>query len=168
VFLSLQCYCEKPPDWYTGTLEFPFTEKDCYHKGSSTVLTSWFYLKREDVKGYYSALNIPAKQGSIVYSICEGDVTNTYYSPITGVSVVVTTPKGLNIIYGHLSDWKVLKGMHVYPKTPIGIVGRSGRTTGRHLYLASEYKGQRQCISPYFNRKWYCIGNGEIRGIEYE
>lgn len=173
IFLFVFCtsvYSSELPEWYCGEFFFPLETGDYFQKGSRTVLTSWFYLKREDMNGrVYGALNFPLKQTEVeVHAICEGRVVKTYYDKFTGITIEILNPSGLLIKYGHLQEWNVKRGEYVLIGELVGWGGRTGRTSGKNLYLEANYKGQKVCISPYFNRKWYCIGDGKVDGIEYQ
>jgi murein DD-endopeptidase MepM/ murein hydrolase activator NlpD len=176
LFLYIPIFGDEEKPWFTGQFAFPLQEKDCYKVGKRITLTSWFYLKREDLYGHiYGAINIPCKENSTVYSITSGEVIQTGYNKYTGITISIVTPQRLVIKYGHLKDWYVKKGDKVAIE-PIGIIGRSGRTTGICLYLEANYENKKVCISTidesgycaYFGKYWRCVGDGSLENVQFE
>lgn len=152
--------------------QFPLKDADCYHRGNRVILTSWYYMAREDLRPpgtLYRAINIPCRRNSPIFSIASGEVIETGYNFWTGMTISIKDKDGTVIKYGHLSDWGVIKGDKVGIQQ-IGVAGRTGRTTGTCLYLEAVKDGQKICISSIdkngycanFDRYWYCEGDGSI------
>lgn len=104
---------------------------------------------------YHSGIDIPATEGTNIYSICSGTVTFTGFYGADGYSIFVESGN-YKIIYGHVSpDYIVTVNQKVLENEKIGTVGpkyveseentkyfdsngkkTNGATTGCHLHLS--------------------------------
>ena len=90
----------------------PFTEKKEFHRG----------------------IDISAKSGSPILSPADGMVIFNGWRQGYGNVIVMKHARGFKTKYAHLKKSLVKKGKYVKKGTRIGLVGRSGRTTGSHLH----------------------------------
>ncbi len=83
----------------------------------------------------HKGLDFAAPTGAPIYSVTDGKVilARSYYG--FGNLVIVKTPTGKRVLYGHQSHIAVKKGQTVRPGTLIGKVGSTGYSTGPHLHF---------------------------------
>lgn len=88
-------------------------------------------------------IDLKGPVGESVYPIMKGVVEITEYSRFGyGNSIVVDHQNGLKSRYAHLSRIDVRGGDEVNPKSSIGLVGSTGRSTGPHLHLEIYQNGR--------------------------
>jgi murein DD-endopeptidase MepM/ murein hydrolase activator NlpD len=86
--------------------------------------------------------------GTEVYATGDGTVIEAgWNSGGFGKYIVIDHDYGLESVYGHLSEIKVVKGMNVKRGDLIGLSGSSGLSSGPHLHYQVEQKG-RGAINP--------------------
>lgn len=90
-------------------------------------------------KKHHDGLDIAAEVGTEVYSAAAGVVTRAEgnYKPGSGYGkvVVIDHGYGYKTLYGHLSKVLVQEGARVDRWHLIGLVGKTGLTTGPHLHF---------------------------------
>lgn len=86
------------------------------------------------VREFHNGIDITGRPDSPVISPAKGKVTRIGRDYCLGTYVEITHKDGLLTMFGHLSKVKVKKGMKVERGQTIGVIGRSGRTTGTHLH----------------------------------
>jgi murein DD-endopeptidase MepM/ murein hydrolase activator NlpD len=59
-----------------------------------------------------------------------------------GIMVEIDHGHGITTRYAHLSRTLVDAGDHVAPRAPVGIIGSTGRSTGRHLHYEVHLDGR--------------------------
>ena len=109
---------------------------------------------------YHSGIDIPAPEGSNIYSICSGTVAFTGFNGADGYSIIIKN-QNLEIIYGHVSpNFIVKEKSKILEKQKIGTVGpkyidsientkyfdsngnkTNGATTGPHLHITIKKDG---------------------------
>ncbi|WP_442636591.1 M23 family metallopeptidase [Rossellomorea marisflavi] len=52
-----------------------------------------------------------------------------------GKTIILETDNGIQLIYGHLSEFNVVEGQHVSAGDLIGLSGNTGFSTGAHLHF---------------------------------
>jgi len=77
------------------------------------------------------------KPGDPAYASAFGRVVKVAYDPRGyGKHVVVEHPGGWRTLYGHLDTPLVRPGQTVRAGTPLGVIGSTGFSTGRHLHFS--------------------------------
>ncbi len=91
---------------------------------------------------YHYGTDIKLNIGDTVVSVFEGKVRVTSYDEGGyGNYIVVRHPNGLETVYGHLSEIKVLEGQTVRAGQCIALGGNTGRSTGPHLHFETRFLG---------------------------
>lgn len=90
----------------------------------------------------HSGLDLDLETGDPVVSAFEGLVRISQWSDSYGNVVVVRHPNGLETLYGHLNERKVLSGQYVQAGELLGLGGNTGRSYGSHLHWEVRYLGQ--------------------------
>lgn len=86
-----------------------------------------------------------AKDNCKIISVTSGLVTQAgWVNGGGGFQVSVKTNQNTEVIYSHLEGTGlfVIEGQKISSGTPIGIMGMSGRATGRHLHLTIKENGK--------------------------
>lgn len=83
----------------------------------------------------HNGIDIAAPRGSTVTAAADGTVALVHPDMFfTGKTVMIDHGHGLSSVYVHMDEILVSQGQRVTKGTPIGIVGKTGRTTGPHLH----------------------------------
>jgi murein DD-endopeptidase MepM/ murein hydrolase activator NlpD len=87
----------------------------------------------------YPAADIAAPEGSQLYALSNGAVTEAWPSGTSdcGIGFSISTTDGLSWTYCHLSylEPAVVAGALLAAGQPVGLVGQTGHATGPHLHL---------------------------------
>jgi hypothetical protein len=85
----------------------------------------------------HKGIDFAIPQGTEVPSITDGIVkcVSDEGCKSFGKSVIVHTKDGSDVIYGHLSQFKVKVGQYVHSGDIVGLSGNTGDSTGPHLHL---------------------------------
>ncbi len=87
----------------------------------------------------YPAADIAAPEGSQLYALSDGTVTESWPSPVgnCGIGFTIATTDGLTWTYCHLSylEPTVMPGASLAAGQPVGLVGDTGHAEGPHLHL---------------------------------
>ncbi len=90
--------------------------------------------------------------GTEIYATGDGSVIESgWNSGGFGNCIVIDHGYGLQTVYGHLSDIKVVKGQNVKRGDLIGISGSSGLSSGPHLHYQVEQFGAHKNPVNFFN-----------------
>jgi murein DD-endopeptidase MepM/ murein hydrolase activator NlpD len=90
--------------------------------------------------------------GTDVYATGDGSVIESGWNPGGfGNCIVIDHGYGLQTVYGHLSDIKVVNGQSVKRGDLIGISGSSGLSSGPHLHYQVEQFGAHKNPVNFFN-----------------
>lgn len=103
----------------------------------SYQVTSRFGVRRDPLTGrraVHRGLDLVAPRGTAVSAPAAGRVLSAGRFGAYGIMVEIDHGLGIVSRYGHLRRALVEKGQTVEAGTPIGIIGSSGRSTGRHLH----------------------------------
>lgn len=118
---------------------------------SAFKISSGFGMRRHPVLGetrFHGGVDVRAPLGMIVKATAPGRVMQTGYAPGLGAFVRIAHGFGFETIYGHLSGYCVRPGDSVSRYQQIGLVGRSGLTTGPHLHYVIKKNGS--AVDPFF------------------
>ena len=114
------------------------------------------YGMRKDPKAkkkkFHNGIDIAAKRGSEVVAAAPGTVVFTGKKRGYGNTVEITHGNGLITRYAHLDKILVAQGQSVSPATNLGLVGRTGRTTGANLHF--ELLAQGKSVNPIPESGW--------------
>jgi murein DD-endopeptidase MepM/ murein hydrolase activator NlpD len=108
-------------------------------------ITSSFGLRESPITGNISmhqGLDLAAPEGTEVYAIAEGIVTEIGDDPVYGIYVIITHQNRLTSLYGHLQNVETVLRSSVGSGTIIGRVGTTGQTTGPHLHFELRQDGR--------------------------
>ena len=83
---------------------------------------------------YHNGIDIAAEEGSNVYAVRNGTVTNIHYSETDGNVLTIETKDGYKIIYNHLQKIFPEITEPVIQGEIIALVGTTGLSTGPHLH----------------------------------
>ena len=81
------------------------------------------------------------------------DISSTYGAPVVAtadgyvVFKILHGRNGFRTVYGHLKEYFVREGQRVRRGEVIGLLGNSGRTTGKHVHYEVHYGGLK--VNPY-------------------
>jgi murein DD-endopeptidase MepM/ murein hydrolase activator NlpD len=90
--------------------------------------------------------------GTRVYATGDGSVVESgWNSGGFGNCIVIDHGYGLQSVYGHLSDIKVVTGQNVKRGDLVGISGSSGLSSGPHLHYQVEKLGEHKNPINFFN-----------------
>lgn len=101
-------------------------------------LTSLFGLRVHPItkkRRFHYGVDIRGNPGETVYSAKGGRVTFAGEAAGFGTMVVVVHNRGYISRYAHLSRALVKSGMKISSQHPIGLVGKTGKSTGYHLHF---------------------------------
>ncbi len=97
---------------------------------------------------YHNGLDIAADEGSNVYAVRSGTVTDIHFSETYGNVMSYETNDGYTIVYNHLKSILVEEGEKITQGEVVAYVGSTGLVTGPHLhytvYLGSMLMDPRQ------------------------
>ncbi|MCR4793370.1 MAG: peptidoglycan DD-metalloendopeptidase family protein [Lachnospiraceae bacterium] len=96
--------------------------------------------------------DICGEEGTPVYAVCAGTVTDAFFDAATGNTVILKIEiEGMNaeIRYSHLDDMNVAPGDVVTSGDVIGTLGNTGRSTGPHLGIMLTLNGTPVDITDY-------------------
>ncbi len=87
----------------------------------------------------HKGVDIAAPIGTPIYAPADGVVlaaTDLYENkPNYGKVVVIETDNGVQTLFAHLNDIKVIEGQSIRLGDTLGTVGNTGKSTGPHLHL---------------------------------
>jgi murein DD-endopeptidase MepM/ murein hydrolase activator NlpD len=121
-------------------VNFQLTHSDCdFHYPALGMMTSPFGPRWGRM---HYGLDIDLEVGDNVFAAFEGMVRISQFHPSYGNVIVVRHNNGLETLYAHLSQRKVIPGDHVEAGDIIGLGGNTGRSYGAHLHFEFRYMGQ--------------------------
>ncbi len=109
---------------------FPFTGK--FKVTSPFGLRS---LSETYASKNHKGVDLVAQEDKTVVSVANGTVKRAQFQSGYGNYVWVANEDGKGCIYAHLAESYVEVGQKVHPKTPIGLMGSTGHSTGPHLHF---------------------------------
>ena len=160
------------PNWESnyinafGNVELPKEYKiDLRHfcmPTTNRIVTSNYGYRRR-FRRQHKGLDINANKGDTIRAAFDGKVRITEFQRGGyGNVVVIRHPNGLETIYGHHTKNLVKAGDIVKAGDPIGLAGRTGRSTGVHLHFETRLLGE--YIDP---AKLFDFANQDVTGDFY-
>lgn len=160
------------PDWESryinayGNVELPQELKiDLRHfcmPTTNRIVTSK-YGYRPRFRRQHKGIDINANKGDTIYAAFDGKVRIVEFQKGGyGNVVVLRHANGLETVYGHHSKNLVKVGDVVKAGDPIGLAGRTGRSTGVHLHFETRLLGE--YIDP---AKLFDFANQDVTGDFY-
>ncbi len=114
-------------------------------------ITSGYGMRTDPINGkgsFHPGIDISVPYGTPVVASADGYVLSAAWEGALGHCVKITHGgSGFRTVYGHLKEHFVWPGQSVRRGEVIGLVGRSGRTTGKHLHYEVRYDGL--SVNPY-------------------
>ena len=108
--------------------------------------SSMYGYRRDPVTGAAGAMHrgvdIVGTKSDNIFAIQSGTVVEAGYSSSMGNHIDIDHGNGYTSIYMHLKSRLVTKGTKVEKGQLIGIMGSTGKSTGKHLHLAIKKNGQ--------------------------
>ena len=121
----------------------------------SGQLTSEFGLRklsRKSATRMHKGIDISAPKGTEVVASAGGTVVAAERHKAYGQVVDIDHGNGLVTRYAHLNSYCVVLGEQVQAGTPLGTVGRTGRTTGPNLHFETIVDGKQ--VDPLQTSLW--------------
>ncbi|MCD6308681.1 MAG: M23 family metallopeptidase [Candidatus Latescibacteria bacterium] len=119
----------------------------------SIRFTSPFGWRRHPVTGrrhFHKGVDFGGYRGQEIYATAEGVVVSAKWQGPLGRCVKIKHGFGYETLYGHMDKILVKKGDFVKKNDLIGLMGRSGTTTGVHVHYAILLNGKPQNPMDYF------------------
>lgn len=114
-------------------------------------ITSSYGMRSDPFDGtgsFHPGIDVSAPYGTPVVATADGYVLSAEWEGALGHGVKIRHGQsGFATVYGHLKEYFVRPGQFVRRGEVIGQVGRSGRTTGKHLHYEVHYN--RMTVNPY-------------------
>ena len=125
---------------FVDGVSFQLAYNECdFHYPAIGIMTSPFGPRWGRM---HYGLDIDLEVGDNVYAAFEGMVRISQYHSSYGNVVVIRHNNGLETLYAHMSQRKVLPGDHVESGDIIGLGGNTGRSYGAHLHFECRYMGE--------------------------
>lgn len=90
----------------------------------------------------HNGIDFAAPQGSNVYAIASGTITEFGYDDESGFFIVVESENNIITKYASLDDKLIHKKDKVKQGDIIGYVGNTGKSTGSHLHIEITHNGK--------------------------
>lgn len=123
-------------------------------------VSSSFGMRRDPIKkkkAFHAGMDISGPKNSKVYSTAPGIVTAAHRSGAYGLMVEIDHGQGFKTKFGHLKKIYVKKGQQIDFRTKIGVMGSTGRSTGRHVHYEISYNGKPQDPAKFFKAGNYAF-----------
>lgn len=111
---------------------------------TGTVTSDYGYREHPVYSGdsFHSGRDIAADEGSPVYAVSDGVVTEAAQAEMAGKYVKLLHPDGRETLYCHCSELLVTAGESVNAGDVIALVGQTGLATGPHLHFELHENGE--------------------------
>lgn len=109
-----------------------------------TAISSSFGTRIDPLNGkkaFHEGIDFRGKIGDSVKATGPGVVKKSLYTKGYGHHIVLCHNNGYETLYAHLSQRLVKRGERVQTGQHIGLIGKSGRSTGPHLHYEVLHKG---------------------------
>jgi murein DD-endopeptidase MepM/ murein hydrolase activator NlpD/NAD-dependent dihydropyrimidine dehydrogenase PreA subunit len=134
-----------PGDDFTSTERAFFLNTGFRFPLRSFALTSSYGVRQNPVTGNFrlhQGLDLAAPEGTDVFAVGEGTVTEIGEDRIYGNYVIVRHGESWASLYGHLQKVETSLNSIVQSGTLIGKVGSTGQSTGPHLHFELRQNGR--------------------------
>ena len=111
----------------------------------TTSISSRYGRRRDPInhrRAFHAGIDFRGRIGDPVRATGGGTVTKVGWNGGLGRCVIIDHGNGFQSVFGHLSKCKVHKGDRIKRGQVVGLVGRSGRSTGSHLHYEIRYHGR--------------------------
>lgn len=110
---------------------------------SGTVSSPYGYREHPVYSGesFHSGIDIAAAEGSEIYAVTDGVVTQSSEAEMAGKYVKILHSDGRETLYCHCSSLLVTAGQSVKAGDVIALVGQTGLATGPHLHFELHENG---------------------------
>lgn len=129
------------------------------------------YGKRRDPvtkrRAFHAGVDIAGPKNSPILATAPGKVTFAGRNGPYGLMVEIDHGQGFKTKFGHLKKIKVKKGQLVDFRTTIGIMGSSGRSTGRHVHYEVIYNGKHQNPAKFFKAGNYAYKTSSASDVKF-
>ena len=109
-----------------------------------TAISSPFGTRIDPLNGkkaFHEGIDFRGKIGDPVKATAPGVVKKSLYNKGYGHHIVICHNNGYETLYAHLSQRLAKRGERVQTGQHIGLIGKSGRSTGPHLHYEVLHKG---------------------------
>ena len=123
-------------------------------------ITSSFGKRRDPMtkrSAYHSGVDIAGPRNSPILATAPGKVTFVGTNGAYGTMVTIEHGDGFKTRYGHLKKALVKKGDKIDFRTQIGVMGSTGRSTGRHVHYEIIYEGKHRNPAKFFKAGKYAF-----------
>jgi murein DD-endopeptidase MepM/ murein hydrolase activator NlpD len=129
---------------FRDTLTYRFSEsgKYAYTIPKAGYVTSGFGRRSLFGRKFHKGLDIDLETGDEVRAALPGKIRIARYSTGYGNFVIISHEGGLETLYGHMSELKVVEGQEVESGAVIGLGGSTGQSTGAHLHFEIRIFGE--------------------------
>lgn len=98
----------------------------------------------------HSGIDIPPSGNDTIYAAANGIIDTVAYNDLIGLHIKIRHKYGFKTTYGHLKRTFIRSPRQkIHIGDPIGIMGTSGRSTGKHLHYTVQRNGQTLPPLPY-------------------
>lgn len=108
-------------------------------------------------KAFHAGMDISGPRNTKIYSTAPGTVIAAGRSGPYGLMVEIDHGQGFKTKYGHLKKIYVKRGQKIDFRTKLGLMGSSGRSTGRHVHYEVKYRGKPQDPAKFFKAGNYAF-----------
>jgi len=108
-------------------------------------VTSSFGRRKDPLtkrKAHHAGVDMAGPRNSAILATAQGTVTFVGRNGAYGTMVTINHGEGFKTRYGHLKKALVKKGDKIDFRTQIGVMGSTGRSTGRHVHYEVIYEGK--------------------------
>lgn len=126
----------------------------------SYALTSPFGKRRDPITGewaFHGGLDFAAEPGSKIRSTAPGRVVHAGPLGPYGNTVEIDHGMGVTSRFGHLKSVSVRAGDQIEFRQVVGVIGNSGRSTGRHLHYEVRVDGTAMDPAKFLNTGRYLV-----------
>ncbi len=128
VFITDARKLDSEETWFDGGFMWPITGPISGVFGSQRILNG-------KPRSPHNGVDIAAPRGSSIVAMGDGRVVVVHDDMFyTGKTVMIDHGHGLTSVYIHMDSILVEQGTALKKGTPLGTVGKTGRTTGPHLH----------------------------------